>query len=140
MEDFERAADILLSGETVIFPTDTVYGLGAVANNDAAVEKLFEIKSRDIKKPINLLIADYEDLLKIAEIPSREEGKLMEINVVFQIAAVGILVAVLNQVLIRAGREEQAMMTTLAGLVVVLFWVIEYINELFTSVQTLFRL
>ncbi|MBR2594611.1 MAG: stage III sporulation protein AC [Firmicutes bacterium] len=45
----------------------------------------------------------------------------MEINVVFQIAAVGILVAVLNQVLIRAGREEQAMMTTLAGLVVVLF-------------------
>ena len=64
----------------------------------------------------------------------------MDINVVFQIAAVGILVAVLNQVLIRAGREEQAMMTTLAGLVVVLFWVIEYINELFTSVQTLFRL
>ncbi|MBR1801849.1 threonylcarbamoyl-AMP synthase [Candidatus Saccharibacteria bacterium] len=78
MEDFERAADILLSGGTVIFPTDTVYGLGAVANNDAAVEKLFEIKGRDIKKPINLLIADYEDLLKIAEIPSREEGKLME--------------------------------------------------------------
>ena len=64
----------------------------------------------------------------------------MDINVVFQIAAVGILVAVLNQVLIRAGREEQAMMTTLAGLVVVLFWVIEYINELFTSVQALFRL
>ncbi len=64
----------------------------------------------------------------------------MDINIVFQIAAVGILVAVLNQVLIRAGREEQAMMTTLAGLVVVLFWVIEYINELFLSVQTLFRL
>jgi len=64
----------------------------------------------------------------------------MDINIVFRIAAVGILVAVLNQVLVRAGREEQAMMTTLAGLVVVLFWVIEYINELFTSVQTLFRL
>ena len=64
----------------------------------------------------------------------------MEISIVFQIAAVGILVAVLNQVLIRAGREEQAMMTTLAGLVVVLFWVIQYINELFTSVQTLFSL
>lgn len=64
----------------------------------------------------------------------------MEITVVFQIAAVGILVAVLNQVLIRAGREEQAMMTTLAGLVVVLFWVIQYISELFTTVQTLFKL
>ena len=52
----------------------------------------------------------------------------MEINIVFRIAAMGILVAVLNQVLIRAGREEQAMMTTLAGLVVVLFWVIQYIS------------
>ena len=64
----------------------------------------------------------------------------MEIEVVFKIAAVGILVAVLNQVLIRAGREEQAMITTLAGLLVVLFWVIEYISRLFTTVQTLFQL
>ena len=64
----------------------------------------------------------------------------MDITIVFQIAAVGILVAVLNQVLIRAGREEQAMMTTLAGLVVVLYWVIQYISTLFTTVQTLFQL
>nr|WP_294681638.1 stage III sporulation protein AC [uncultured Anaerotignum sp.] len=64
----------------------------------------------------------------------------MEINIVFRIAAVGILVAVLNQVLIRAGREEQAMLTTLAGLVVVLFWVIQYISQLFDTVQTLFQL
>ncbi len=64
----------------------------------------------------------------------------MEITIVFRIAAVGILVAVLNQVLIRAGREEQATMTTLAGLVVVLFWVIQYISTLFETVQTLFQL
>ena len=64
----------------------------------------------------------------------------MEIDVVFRIAAVGILVAVLNQVLIRAGREEQAMMTTLAGLVVVLFWIIGYISQLFETVQTMFQL
>lgn len=64
----------------------------------------------------------------------------MEIEIVFRIAAVGILVAVLNQVLIRAGREEQAMMTTLAGLVVVLFWVIQYISRLFETVQTMFQL
>jgi len=64
----------------------------------------------------------------------------MDINIVFQIAAAGILIAVLNQVLIRAGREEQAMMTTLAGLVVVLYWVIQYISELFKTVQTLFNL
>lgn len=64
----------------------------------------------------------------------------MEIDVIFRIAAVGILVAVLNQVLIRAGREEQAMMTTLTGLVVVLFWVIQYISRLFDTVQTLFQL
>ena len=64
----------------------------------------------------------------------------MEIDIVFRIAAVGILVAVLNQVLIRAGREEQAMMTTLAGLVVVLFWIIGYISQLFETVQTMFQL
>lgn len=64
----------------------------------------------------------------------------MDISIVFRIAAVGILVAVLNQVLIRAGREEQAMLTTLAGLVVVLFWVIGYISELFETVRTLFSL
>ena len=64
----------------------------------------------------------------------------MDINIVFKIAAVGILGAVLNQVLVRAGREEQAMMTTLAGLVVVLFWVVQYISDLFQTVQTIFRL
>ncbi|MDR1538654.1 MAG: stage III sporulation protein AC [Clostridiales bacterium] len=64
----------------------------------------------------------------------------MDIQVIFQIAAVGILVAVLNLVLMRAGREEQAMMTTLAGLVVVLFWVIQYISQLFTTVQEVFKL
>ena len=64
----------------------------------------------------------------------------MDISIVFRIAAVGILVAVLNQVLIRAGREEQAMLTTLAGLVVVLYWVIQYISNLFETVRTLFSL
>ena len=64
----------------------------------------------------------------------------MDIQIIFRIAAVGILVAVLNQVLIRAGREEQAMMTALAGLVVVLYWIINYISELFETVETLFHL
>jgi len=65
---------------------------------------------------------------------------VLDIGALFQIAAVGILVAVLNQVLIRAGREEQAMMISLAGIVLVLFWVIQYVNELFTEVQTVFNL
>ena len=64
----------------------------------------------------------------------------MEVDMIFKIAAIGIIVAVLNQVLIRAGREEQAMMTTLAGLVVVLFWIIGYISQLFETVQTMFQL
>jgi len=64
----------------------------------------------------------------------------MDIGALFQIAAVGILVAVLNQVLSRAGRDEQATMVTLAGIVLVLFWVIQYVNDLFTEVQTLFNL
>ena len=64
----------------------------------------------------------------------------MDINIVFKIAAVGILVSFINQVLSRAGRDEQAMLTTLAGLVVVLYWIIQYISDLFSQVETLFRL
>lgn len=63
----------------------------------------------------------------------------MDISIIFRIAAVGILVAVLNQILQRAGRDEQAMLTTLAGLVVVLFWVIQYIGKLFETMETMFR-
>ena len=63
----------------------------------------------------------------------------MDISIVFRIAAVGVLVAVLNQVLLRAGREEQAMLTTFAGLVVVLFWVIQYVSTLFETMETMFR-
>ena len=63
----------------------------------------------------------------------------MDVELVFKIAAVGILVSVLNQVLTRSGREEQATMTTLAGLVVVLMMVAQKIAELFDLVKTLFE-
>ncbi len=64
----------------------------------------------------------------------------MEVDLIFKIAAIGILVAVLNQVLSRAGRDEQAMMTTLAGLVVVLMMVVQEIANLFDLVKELFGL
>ena len=64
----------------------------------------------------------------------------MNIDLLFKIAAIGILVAVLHQVLVRAGREDQAMMTTLAGLVIVLTLVIKEISTLFDSVRTMFGL
>ena len=64
----------------------------------------------------------------------------MDVNLLFKIAAIGILVAVLHQVLCRAGREEQAMMTTLAGLVIVLTLVIKEISTLFNTVRTLFNI
>ena len=64
----------------------------------------------------------------------------MDISLLFKIAAIGILVAVLYQVLVRAGREGQAMMTTLAGLVIVPTLVIKEISTLFTSVRTMFGL
>lgn len=63
----------------------------------------------------------------------------MEVDLIFKIAAIGILVAVLNQLLIRSGREEQAMMTTLAGLVVVLMILVQEISDLFELIKTLFR-
>ena len=64
----------------------------------------------------------------------------MDVDLIFKIAAVGILVAVLNLVLVRIGREEQAMMTTLAGLVVVLMMLVQQISDLFDLVKTLFSL
>ncbi|MDF2590231.1 MAG: stage sporulation protein [Anaerocolumna sp.] len=64
----------------------------------------------------------------------------MTINLIFRIAAVGILVSVLNQVLKQSGREEQAFLTTLAGLILVLFWIVPYISELFEIIQNLFTL
>lgn len=63
----------------------------------------------------------------------------MDVDLVFKIAAVGILVSVLNQVLTRSGREEQATMTTLAGLVVVLMIIAQRIADLFDLVKTLFQ-
>lgn len=64
----------------------------------------------------------------------------MDIELVFKIAAIGIIVAVLNQLLIRSGREEQAMMTTLAGLIVVLSILVRQISELFDTIKILFAL
>ena len=62
----------------------------------------------------------------------------MQVDLIFKVAAIGILVAVLNQLLIRSGREEQAMMTTLAGLIVVMMILIEQINDIFNLVKTTF--
>ena len=60
---------------------------------------------------------------------------MMDIDLIFKIAAIGIIVAVLNQLLIRSGREEQAMMTTLAGVVIVLAIVIKMISEFFDTIR-----
>jgi stage III sporulation protein AC len=64
----------------------------------------------------------------------------MTINLIFRIAAVGILVSVLNQILKQSGREEQAFLTTLAGLILVLFWIVPYISQLFEIIRNLFTL
>ena len=64
----------------------------------------------------------------------------MEVSIIFKIAAVGILVSVLSQVLKHSGRDEQAFLVSLAGLLVVLFWIVPYISELFDSIRQLFEL
>ncbi|HAH78305.1 MAG TPA: stage III sporulation protein AC [Ruminococcaceae bacterium] len=64
----------------------------------------------------------------------------MNVDFIFKIAAIGIIVAVLNQLLIRSGREEQAMMTTLAGLIVVLMMIIQQIDVLFRTIKSIFKL
>ena len=67
-------------------------------------------------------------------------GLRMSVNLIFKIAAVGILVSILCQVLKHSGREEQAFLTSLAGLLIVLFWIVPYIYELFETMQSLFAL
>ncbi len=64
----------------------------------------------------------------------------MGVEIIFRIATVGVLVAILSQVLTRAGRDDQAMLTSLVGLIVVLYWVVGYINDLFTTINDTFML
>ncbi|WP_177917826.1 stage III sporulation protein AC [uncultured Eubacterium sp.] len=64
----------------------------------------------------------------------------MEVNFIFKIAAIGIIVAVLNTLLVRSGRDDQAMLTTLAGVVVVLMMLVPQIKDLFSTVKDLFDL
>ena len=64
----------------------------------------------------------------------------MEVGLIFKIAAVGILVSVISQVLKHSGREEQAFLTSLAGLLLVLYWIIRYISELFQSIKDMFSI
>lgn len=64
----------------------------------------------------------------------------MSVSLIFKIAAVGILVTILNQILKHSGREEQAFLISLAGLILVLTWIVPYIYDLFQTVQALFTL
>lgn len=64
----------------------------------------------------------------------------MEVTIIFKIAAVGILVSILSQILKHSGRDEQAFLVSLSGLLVVLFWIVPYIYDLFESIQKLFVL
>ena len=70
----------------------------------------------------------------------KETGENRSVNLIFKIAAVGILVSVLSQVLKHSGREEQAFLTSLAGLLLVLFWIVPLIYDLFESIRNLFSL
>ena len=67
-----------------------------------------------------------------------ERRTIWKFGIIFKIAAVGILVSVLSQILKHSGRDEQAFLVSLAGLLVVLFWIVPYIYDLFESIQTLF--
>lgn len=69
-----------------------------------------------------------------------QEEVILEVNIIFKIAAVGILVSILSQVLKHSGRDENAFLVSLAGLLVVLFWIVPYIYELFESIEKLFSI
>ncbi len=64
----------------------------------------------------------------------------MSVTIIFKIAAVGIIVTILGQVLKHSGRDEQAFLLSLAGLIIVLFWIVPYISDLFEAMETLFSM
>ena len=64
----------------------------------------------------------------------------MSVNIIFKIAAIGIVITVLGQVLKHSGREEHAFLLNLAGLIIVLFWIVPYISQLFETMETLFNI
>lgn len=74
----KKAADILKSDGVVIFPTDTVYGIGALRDNKTAVEKIYALKGRDFKKPLALLVADTEIVYNLSDNVPDEAKRLME--------------------------------------------------------------
>lgn len=78
VEDLQKAAALLSAGETVAFPTDTVYGLGANAQSDTAVEKIYEAKGRPSDKPLILLIHSPAQLLEFADFVSDAAARLMD--------------------------------------------------------------
>lgn len=77
---------------------------------------------------------------RVVMVKRQEKGDDVEVSIIFKIAAVGILVSVLSQILKHSGRDEQAFLVSLAGLLIVLFWIVPYIYDLFESIQTLFVL
>jgi L-threonylcarbamoyladenylate synthase len=74
-----EAAKIMLSGGTVIFPTDTVYGLGCDATNESAIRKIFKMKGRDESKPLAIIVRDLEMIKKVASFDRKVERALAEI-------------------------------------------------------------
>ena len=78
MEEIERAAEVILSGGVVLFPTDTVFGIACNAFDDGAAERIYQIKGRPSKKPLPVLISDYADLVELTETPSLLEGRLIK--------------------------------------------------------------
>jgi len=87
-----------------------------------------------------ICLAAWLDLCRPWTAQAYKERFLMTINLIFKIAAVGILVSVLGQVLKHSGRDEQAFLVSLAGLILVLLWVVPYIEDLFETIQELFAI
>lgn len=79
-------------------------------------------------------------MLSLSGDPDLERRSLLEVTIIFKIAAVGILVSILSQILKHSGRDEQAFLVSFAGLLIVLFWIVPYIYDLFESIQQLFTL
>lgn len=109
-----------------LYETDFLYLLQNLRKDKEEKKKYIEVLCYGWHPACNIILV----------IP--EKGERMEVTIIFKIAAVGILVSILSQVLKHSGRDEQAFMVSLAGLLIVLFWIVPYIYELFQNIQKLF--
>ena len=140
---WEEETRVHLAGNGI--PLDMLENLIRLGGELGTIDIEMQVKTLDLylehmEQRMEDMRTEQKEKMRLYQCIGVTGGVFMTINLIFKIAAVGILVSILCQVLKHSGREEQAFLTSLAGLLLVLFWIVPYIYDLFESIQNLFSL